>query len=321
MGDNVRALLAALAAFALFSSHDVVIKALGGGFSTFQIMFFSTLFSFPLILVMLMRDTTVGTLRPVRPGWSALRTVCVVITGTSVFYAFAALPLAQVYAILFAQPLIITVLSIPILGEKVGGHRWAAVVVGLVGVLVVLGPQIGELTLGHVAAVTAAIVGALAAVIVRKIGKEERSAVLLLYPMIANFVLMGGLLPFVYVPPEIESLGLLGVMSVLGLSGGFLLIVAYRNGDAAVVAPMQYSQMVWATIFGMAFFGETPSAQTFLGAGIIIASGVYIVAREGRSGVSRNRPVSATRNRVETGNSPRIAALVRLRGLGLQKRF
>jgi drug/metabolite transporter (DMT)-like permease len=89
---------------------------------------------------MLMRDATQGTLIPVHPWWTALRTGAAILTGSSAFYAFSILPLAEVYAILFAAPLLITVLSIPILGEKVGRHRWFAVVRGLIGVLVVLRP-------------------------------------------------------------------------------------------------------------------------------------------------------------------------------------
>ena len=180
--SNLRGAALALFAFALFAAHDVVVKFLGGQYSVFQIIFFSVLLSFPLVLLMLMRDATKGTLIPVHPWWSAARTVAIIITGSSAFYAFSAIPLAQVYAILFAAPLLITILSIPILGEKVGPHRWGAIIVGLAGVLVVIRPGATDLELGHFAAVAAAVCGAFASVIVRKIGRDERSAVLLLYP-------------------------------------------------------------------------------------------------------------------------------------------
>lgn len=315
MGGNAKGALIALLAFGLFATHDAVVKALGGTFATFQILFFSTLLSFPLVLLMLMRDATAGTLRPVHPWWSALRTLLVVITGSSAFYAFATLPLAQVYAIVFAQPLLITVLSIPILGERVGAHRWAAVAAGLVGVLVVIQPGTTAMTLGHYAAMAAAVCGATASVIVRKIGREERSAVLLLYPMMANFALMGAVMPLAYVPPEAADLAMFGLISVFGLLGGLLLIAAYRAGDAAVVAPMQYSQILWAAVFGALFFNEAPSASTWAGAAIIIGSGLYIVLRESLSGVSRNAPVTTLRNtRAEAGNTPRVTALRGLPG-------
>lgn len=315
MGDNARGSIIALVAFGLFASHDAVIKSLGGQYATFQILFFSTLLSFPLVLILLMRDANAGTLRPLHPWWIALRTALVVVTGTCAFYAFSTLPLAQVYAIVFAQPLLITILSIPILGEKVGRHRWAAVAVGLVGVMVVIHPGATEMTLGHIAAMVAAICGATASVIVRKIGREERSAVLLLYPMMANFVIMGCAMPFFYVPPQVADLGMFGLISVFGITGGLLLIAAYRDGDAAVVAPMQYSQILWAAFYGIVFFAERPTATTWAGAAIIIASGIYIVARESLSQVSRNAPVTTTRNtRAETGETPRVSALRGLPG-------
>ncbi len=169
--SNLWGVTFALLAFALFSSHDVIVKTLGSQYAPFQIVFFSVLFGFPLATLMLMRDPTSGNLRPVHPWWTALRTGATVITASSGFYAFSTLPLAQVYAILFAAPLLITILSIPILGERVGLHRWFAVAVGLAGVLVVLRPGVEPLQPGHIAAIVAAVGAAVASVIVRNTTK------------------------------------------------------------------------------------------------------------------------------------------------------
>jgi S-adenosylmethionine uptake transporter len=302
-------ILMALGAFALFAAHDVAVKMLGGGYAVFQILFFSVLLTFPLVVVMLLRDEEVGTLRPRHPWWTALRTFAAVVTGFSAFYAFSVLPLAQVYAILFASPLIITVLSIPVLGETVRLPRWAAVVVGLCGVLIVLRPGGLELGPGHAAALTAAVAGSLASVIVRKIGREERAAVLLLYPMVANFVVMGILLPFVYRPMPLADLGLWVMMAAFAFGASLALIQAYRRADAVLVAPMQYSQILWAALYGWLFFDETIDGGTALGAAVVIASGLFIVFREGR-GRSRTTPVLRTRSRAETGTTPRIGPLM-----------
>jgi len=291
--------------------HDVVVKFLGGVYSPFQIIFFSTLLSFPLITMMLMRDPTPGHLRPVHPWWIALRTVAGVVTGTSAFYAFSVLPLAQTYVVLFAAPLMITVLSIPVLGERVRFRRWMAVIVGLIGVIVVLRPGSAELGLGHIAALTAAFGISLASIIVRKIGQEERSVVLLLYPMIANFTVMAFALPFVYQPMPIGDLGLIGVISVFGFVAGLLLIVAYKNAEASIIAPMQYSQIIWAAVFGALIFDETIDRVTFFGASIVILSGLYIVFRESRASVSENTPVLRTRTRHEVGATFRISPFLR----------
>jgi S-adenosylmethionine uptake transporter len=302
----------ALLAFALYATHDVFIKQLGQTFSPFQIVFFSTLLSFPLITLMLMRDRTSGTLIPVHPWWTALRTGCSVLVAGTAFYAFSTLPLAEVYAILFAAPMLITVLSIPFLGERVGLHRWAAVIVGLIGVLIVLRPGASEFSLGHAAALTASIASSLIAVIIRKIGRDERSAVLLLYPMMANAIVMGSLLPFVYVPVEGVHFAMFAAMSVLGFAGGLLIIAAYKSADAAIVAPMQYSQLLWAAVFGFFFFDEFPDLWTWVGAAVIIASGLYIVLRESLRGTTSTAPVLQTRSHPDTGVRPRVSAMEKL---------
>lgn len=315
MSPNARGALIALLAFAIYATHDVAIKILGGSYSPIQIVFFSVLLSFPLATVMMMRDSTSGTLIPVHPWWMALRTVAAVITGVCAFYAFTVLPLSQTYAILFASPLLITVLAIPILGETVRKRRWAAVVVGLIGVMVVLRPGTTDLTLGHAAALMAALGGSVASIIVRKIGSEERPVVLLLYPMVTNFAVMACLLPFVYVPVSLEHMGLFGIVAVFAWTASRMMITAYNSGEAAIIAPMQYSQIIWATLYGAWFFDETIDMTTAIGAGIIIASGLYIVLRESRSGTSKNTPVLRTRSRGETATTPRISLAMRVMGV------
>ncbi len=297
----------ALVAFGIFATHDVFIKILGGVYSPIQILFFSVLFSFPLAALFLLRDQTEGTLIPRHPYWMAARTIAAVITGFSAFYAFSVLPLAQTYAIIFAAPLLITILAIPILGEKVRIRRWLAVLVGLVGVIIVLRPGAVPLELGHLAALAAAVCGAFASIVVRKIGREERSVVIMLYPMMANFFVMGALLPLVYEPMPIEHIGFIALIAVFAWVAGRFLIAAYTVGEAATVAPMQYSQILWASAYGFLFFDESPSQNTIVGAAIIIASGLYIVLRESRSSDTSTTPVLRTRSRAETGTTLRIA--------------
>jgi len=310
MSSNPRGAIYALIAFGVFASHDVVVKFLGGVYSPVQTIFFSVLLSFPLVTLMLMRDETSDTLRPRHPWWTALRTLATVITGFSAYYAFSVLPLAQVYAILFAAPLIITILSIPILGETVKLRRWLAVIVGLIGVLIVLRPGSTTLEWGHLAALAAAIGGALASIIVRKIGQDERNVVLIIYPMVANFVIMAMLLPVVYLPMPIVDFGALALLAVLAHVATRFMILAYKTGEAATVAPMQYSQILWAAFYGFFFFDETPDLATAIGAAVIILSGLYILFREHQSGHSENRPVTKTKSRAETGTHPRVSAVL-----------
>ncbi|MDP1668843.1 DMT family transporter [Phaeovulum sp.] len=312
VNNNFKGALLALLALGIFATHDVVVKMLGRGFSPFQIIFFASLISFPMVTLILLRDRAGGSLRPNNPRWVAMRTVMTLITGIAAFYAFSHLPLAQTYSILFASPLLITVMAIPILGERVRLRRWAAVVVGLVGVLVVLRPGAVPLSMGHLAALTAAVCGAFATVIVRKIGNQERPLVLMIYPMTANFLFTGAALPFVYQPMTITELGLMAVIALFGLTASYLSILAYRLGEAVIVAPMQYSQMLWAIGYGWFLFGESVDTYTLIGAAIIIASGLYIVLRESRAGNSENTPVLQSQGRAETVTTPRGSILQRL---------
>ena len=313
--SNGRGAALGLLSMAIFATHDVIIKHLGQTYSPVQIVFFAALLSFPLLSMILLNDKRQESLRPAHPGWVIARVVTTVVTGLCAFYAFSTLPLAQVYPLLFAMPLLVTVFSIPLLGEKVGVHRWAAVILGLIGVVIVVRPGQATLEPGHFAAMTAAVTGALASVIVRKIGSQERSVVLLLSPILGNVLVMGATLPFVWVPLQLPDLGLMAVIALFGLTASFLQILAYRAGEAAIVAPMQYSQILWAIFYGWVIFGESVDAPTMLGAGVVIASGLYIVFREGRPNVSRNQPVLRTRGRTETVTSPRTSLLGRVMGI------
>ncbi|NHF74000.1 DMT family transporter [Paracoccus sp. 12-3] len=297
----------------VYATHDAIIKLLGAHYPSLQVLFFSSLLSFPLVSLILMQERTPGTLRPNHPGWVALRSVCAMGSGICAFFAFSVLPLAQVYSILFATPLLITLLSIPILGERVGIHRWLAVALGLCGVLIVLRPGGGDaLSFGHLAALLAAFCSATTAVVTRKLGGAERPLVLLMWPMLGNLVLTGAGLSLAYTPMQLPDLAMAGMIAVLGLLGGFLSILAYRAGEAAIVAPMQYSQMIWATIYGWFIFNESLDRPTIVGASVIIASGLYIVWRERSRGAGSNRPVIAARLRGESVTAPKSSVLQRI---------
>jgi drug/metabolite transporter (DMT)-like permease len=202
-------------------------------------------------------------------------------------------------------------MSIPLLGEKVGLHRAAPILVGLAGVIVVVQPGSAELTLGHLAASLAALGAALQSVISRKVGGEERPVVMMLFPLLAIFVTMGSSLAFVYEPMALNDLlGMAGI-ALLGFVATFCLVAAYRRGEAAIVAPMQYSQIIWATIYGSLLFNEHVTTPVLIGSSLVIASGLYIVAREAFGGQSMNKPVTRTRSRSFAPGGLRVSTLLR----------
>ncbi len=310
--NTKRGFMFALLAFGIFASHDALIKSLGNSYSVFQIIFFATLFAFVPLTVVMMADKSEGNFRPHHPWWLTLRTVSALIGASGAFYAFTTLPLIEVYALLFAMPLLITALSVPLLGETVGLRRWIAVLVGFIGVMVVLRPGTADLSLGHAAALIAACASSIANIIMRKIGNDERSAVLILIPMITNVVVMAAILPFVYTPVALPDLGVMGLIGTIVIGAQIAMIAAYRAAPAAIVAPVQYSQIIWAVLFGYLFFNdETPDKWVAIGSAIIIASGIFVIWRENDPEVSELRPVTRVANlRIDTGPSPKPKPIV-----------
>ena len=281
----------ALLAFAIFALHDSLIKVLGSGYSVFQIILFANLFAFIPTTMLMMADRKDESFRPRRPWLVTLRTVLGLMGAAGAFTAFTLLPLAEAYALIFASPLIITLMAVPLLGERIGPSRLIAVLVGLIGVLIVLRPGISHFGLGHAGALVAAVFGSTATIIVRLIGPSERSVVLILFPMIGGILAMAGIMPFVYRPVELVDLAIMASAGFLVVGGQLSIIAAYRAAPAGFVAPIQYSQIIWAILLGYLWFDEVPDKWVVIGTAIIIASGLFIVFRERTGGRSRHKPV------------------------------
>lgn len=290
-----RGALFALAGFATFALHDALIKSLVG-YSPFQILFFAVLFSYIPFSVSLVAVREKGHLRPVHTAWVVVRTISMVASAMGAFFAFRHLPLTEAYALLFAMPVVITLLAIPMLGESVHWFRWFAIGLGLVGVLIVLRPGTSTLGAGHLAALVAVLGGATTAATTRKIGADERTATLIIYPLLANVLITGVMQYFVYIPMALVDLAKMASVGILTIIAQYLIIMAYRSAPAALVAPFQYSQMLWAVFYGYIWFGETPETRVYVGAVVIIIAGMLILWRESRGGRSRYTPVLRTRN-------------------------
>ncbi len=293
VNNTLRGVGFALVGFSVFSLHDALIKSIDS-IPVFQVAFFAVLFSFVPFTLYLAFDGTERTLRPQLPGLVALRCLFTVCGLLCVFYAFGKLPLAQVYSLLFAAPILITLLAIPILGERIRLIRWFAIILGMIGVLVVLRPGSASLSLDHLAALGAATCVACTSVVTRKIGSREHSVTLIIYPMLTNVAVTGIATLFVYVPmPGDVILRLCGI-GLLSVIGQTLMIQAYRTSEAQFVAPMQYSQMLWALLYGALVFHETVDRTVLLGSAVIVCSGLLFIWRELVASVKQ--PVLRTRN-------------------------
>lgn len=294
MSRNIQGILLALLGCALYSAHDALIKALGADLTAIQIAFFTYLLGLPLVTGLLIADPKPASLRPANPGWMAVRVVSVIVATLGAFYAFLVLPLAQTYTILFAAPLLISVLAVPILGESLRWRRGAAVMVGLIGVIIVLQPRAQGLGAGHVAALLSALGNAMVHITSRRIGGQERLPLMILYPMLGIILLLAPALPFAFRPVSAPAFGGLAILALLGFTAMLALVEGFKRAEAALVAPMQYSQLIWGVLFGLLFFDEWPQGPTLAGGVLITGSGLYIVLREARlnDGAGDPRPPS-----------------------------
>ena len=196
------------------------------------------------------------------------------------FTGLALMPLAEAITIAFAAPLFITILSRPILGEKIGRRRWSAVAIGFVGILVALRPGFGGLSIGPILVIISALAYALSMVLLRRFAGQEPTRNILFYSAIGAFVVGGINAIPVWVAPSAVDWGLLLLVGVWGVFGSYAVIRAYRLGEASMLAPLEYTALIWSIIFDVWLFGLTPVPAVLLGAVIVIASNVYIAHRE-----------------------------------------
>lgn len=278
-----RGALFGLASFGCYAGTDVMVKYLGTGMSSFQVMFLAAAFTLPFIIAQIAVTNRGGSLKPVLPLWTWARIVITLVNSALVTYTFTHLPIAQCYAVFFTMPLMITILAWPLLGEPIDPLRGVIILVGFAGVLIAVQPGTTTFQLAHLTAITGAALGALNSLILRKIGGREQAGVILVYPVAAQALGAGLIMPFVWTPMQPDAWLAGTILGFLGTCGGLFIIAAYRRAPAIVVAPMQYSQILWASTLSYFLFGEKPGLVTVLGIAVIIAAGLAILVTARRA--------------------------------------
>ena len=281
-----------LAAVATLTVMDAGVKWLTDHYPVPQIGFMRYAIGILVALGFALRLGGLATLRTSRPGGHALRSVFNLGTMLTFYYALDLLPLADSIAIGYAAPLIMTALSVPLLGERVGVRRWSAVMVGFVGVVVILRPSAAGISPGALFALAAALLYALTLVTSRQLSATESSHTILFYYSLFVVVALAGVMPFVWVTPRLEDLWLIFFVGVAGSFGQFFLNQAFRYGEVSLLAPLDYSGLVWAALLGFLLWGDIPGTFVWVGAAIIVTAGIYIVRRE-----------AMLRRRVKSGES------------------
>ena len=276
-----RAMLTMLVAVALFALMDAGLKQLAAHYPPFQVASLRGAASFPLVLVWALATAGVKPLIQVRWSLHLLRGVLGVAMMTAFVYAVARLPLSTTYSIFFVAPLLITAMSVPFLGEKVGPRRWTAIAIGLVGVLVLLRPTgEGLISLSALAVLLAAAMYAVSAITVRILARTDSTQSMMVWLM-AMIAIGAGVLAWPqWTPVRSEDWWLIAGIGVAGALGQYAITEAFRLGEASLIAPLEYTALVWGVLLDLTLWGVLPDAITWVGAGIIIASGLYLVRRE-----------------------------------------
>jgi drug/metabolite transporter (DMT)-like permease len=265
------------------------------GMPVFEIIFFRNAFAFVPLSLWIWRTTGPSVLKTSRPLGHLVRSGIGLIGMTCGFSAYQHLALTEATALNFAAPLFMTALSALVLREPVGWHRWGAVLVGFLGVLIMVRPGLGVSGPGHFnplgvsLALGSALSTAGAMVAVRQIAATEKGPTIVFYFTAAGTLLgLAGCLVH-WVTPDPLMLGLLILGGLIGGVGQLFLTEAMRVAPIGVVAPFDYTQLVWATGLGFLVWGELPHAATLAGALIVAGSGVYIIHRE----IVRRRTVAS----------------------------
>jgi drug/metabolite transporter (DMT)-like permease len=219
-----------------------------------------------------------------------VRGLCAVASSVLFVYGVKQMTMAQATTISFLSPLLVTILSIPILGEVVGIRRWAAVVAGMLGMLIVVRPGLGGFQVAALYCVASALCWALALLITRRIASVDLPQATVLWSASVGTTILTVLLPFEAIWPDKWQLGLSLILGIVASTGQWLVILAHRLTPASLLAPFFYGQLVWAVAGGFLVFGNWPDGWTLAGAAVIVATGLYTAHRE------RVRRVSAQKN-------------------------
>lgn len=287
-----RAVAWMLLAVACFSLMDAGMKQLSASYPTLQVTFLRGAASLPFVLVWVLATAGPRSLVPVRWGLHLLRGLLgMAMIGCFVF-ALRSLPLSTAYTIYFVAPLLIAALSVPLLGEQVGPRRWIAIGIGLVGVLVVLRPGVGGfISIPGLMVLLAATAYAVAAITVSMLTRTDTPQSMVVWFLVL-LALGAGLLAIPeWQPLQLGHAGLIAGMGLAGAGGQVALTRAFQLGEASMIAPLEYTGLVWVIGWDLLFWGALPDGYTWLGAAIIVASGLYLLHRERVRKVTAPQPL------------------------------
>lgn len=269
--------------FSLFAFADAMVKQLSmDGVGVPQALATGLGFAYMPVGIYYLAKRRPGILSLTQPRLALVRAVITLGSAVSVLYAFSVLPLTDAYALVFVSPLLVTILSVPFLGERVGTWRWVAVLVGFAGVLIMLRPGFQVLHYGHGIALLSALLWALSMLIVRRMEPSNSPLAQVLLLLTATMILMWPIALWQWVPLNGFTFALCAVSGFLAGCAHITLVQALQTAPAASVAPTQYTQILWGTAFGYLWFGDAVHHLTAIGAALVIGAGLLTLWRESR---------------------------------------
>ncbi|MFW8594188.1 DMT family transporter [Cribrihabitans neustonicus] len=281
--NNVPAgILLMIGATVVFALQDGISRHLAGTYNTYMVVMVR--YWFFALFVMALAARAPGGVRKVAQtrqlGLQVFRGVLLAAEVCVAVYGFTVLGLIESQAVFICYPLLVAALSGPVLGESVGWRRWAAIGVGLIGVLVILQPGMGVFDPAAVIPFIAALMFALYGLLTRYVAREDSTATSFFWTGVAGMVFMTAIGVWFWEPMAPGDWFWMGLLCITGASGHWLLIKCYEMAEASAVQPFAYFHLIWAAILGMSVFGEVLRTNVAIGAGIIIAAGLFTLWRE-----------------------------------------
>ncbi|UTW53169.1 DMT family transporter [bacterium SCSIO 12827] len=268
-----------IVAMACFVSMDSIAKELVKTHSVVQVVWGRYFFQVAVLAVILFPRLRRLLVTP-NLGLQLVRSLLLLVTTGLYFTGLKYVPIAEASAIMMLAPLVVTALSVPLLKERVGPRRWAGVVIGFAGAMIIIRPGGDAMQLAALLPLVAAATHGVYQVSTRFLSHSESVLTTLCYSALLGALIMSTAVPFYWTPLPTLGWGMLLCAGMFGTLGHFALIKAFTLAPAATVAPFTYSNLIWAAASGFLFFGEWPDAWTFVGAAVIVGSGIYIYHRE-----------------------------------------
>ena len=283
--QNIRlGIILMMMGLALFAGGEAIVKTLAPRYDITQVVWARYVFHALVTFVLFFRSGIFRLAKTSRPWLHITRSALMLIATSLFFFALRYLPLADAVAILFIAPIFIAALSIPILKEHVGWRRWIAIFVGFAGALIIIRPGSGATHWAAILPLGSAICYAFYQILTRIASRSDSTQTSLFWTSVFGVSVTSMFVPFVWIMPSLTDWFLMmGLGGLYGI-GHYLLIRGLEIAPASRLSPFLYTQIIWATLFGVIFFDQFPDKITIGGAGIVIASGLYIWWRETKQG-------------------------------------